>query len=122
MRTYLITYDLAQPTRNKHVLAHEIMTLGARWARPLEQTWYVSSDDAEGDIEARLSGLLDADDGLLIQAVDDAAVLTNTSLRWFRQRRAALEIEAGSNVVAFPVIGRPPVQEDQPELPLAHAS
>lgn len=120
MRTYLITYDLAHPSRNKHVLAQQIMTLGARWARPLEQTWYVASDDAETVLEARLSGLLDADDGLLIQAVDDAAVLTNASLRWFRQRRPALDIAAGSNVVAFPATASQPAA--QPELPFACAS
>ncbi|MEW5964819.1 MAG: hypothetical protein AB1749_14810 [Pseudomonadota bacterium] len=120
MRTYLITYDLAHPHRNKHVLAQEIMTLGARWARPLEQTWYVSSHDSEAAMESRLAGLLDADDGLLIQAVDEDAVLTNTSLRWFRQRRTPLDIAAGSNVVAFPTPVAAPA--DEPELPLACAS
>ena len=71
-------------------------------------------------MQARLSGLLAADDGLLIQAVDDAAVLTNTALRWFRQRRAPLDIAAGSNVVAFPASPAQPAA--QPELPLAYAS
>ncbi len=122
MRTYLITYDLAHPHRNKHVVAQEIMTLGARWARPLEQTWYVSSNDSEATMESRLAGLLDADDGLLIQAVDEDAVLTNTSLRWFRQRRAPLDIAAGSNVVAFPAPAPVAAPTDEPELPLAYAS
>lgn len=119
MRTFLISYDLAKPTRNKHVIAQEIMSLGERWARPLEQTWYVSTDTGEEGIEARLAGLLDADDGLLVQAVEDKAVLTNTSLRWFRQRRAALEITEGSNIIPFPMPPAPP--SDQPELPFAEA-
>ncbi len=116
MRTYLISYDLARPLRNKHVIAQEIMTLGERWARPLEQTWYVSAYDKPEAIEARLAALLDTDDGLLIQQVEDEAVLTNTSLRWFRQRRPGLDLE-GTNVIAFPA--PPPAQ---PELPFARAS
>jgi hypothetical protein len=119
MRTLLISYDLAKPNRNKHVLAQEIMSLGDGWARPLDQTWFVRSDLDEREIEARLSGLLDADDGLLIQAVADAAVLTNTSLRWFRQRRPGLDLDARGNVIAFP---SPEVPAAQPELPFARAS
>ena len=102
MRTLIISYDLANPHRNKHVLAQQIMALGESWARPLEQTWYVRTERARSTIEAQLAGLLEADDGLLIQAVEDDAVLTNTALRWFRQRRPSVEIGEGSNVIAFP--------------------
>jgi len=91
MRTLIISYDLAQPHRNKHVLAQQIMALGQSWARPLEQTWYVRTDAREDQIEAQLRGHLDPDDGLLIQATKDEAVLTNTALRWFRQRRAGID-------------------------------
>ncbi len=118
MRTFLISYDLAHPNRNKHVLATAIMSLGTSWARPLEQTWYVRADVAEIDIEHRLSGLLEGDDGLVVQAVHDDAQLTNTSLRWFRQRRTPFDIEASTNVIAFPVLGTLPAQA---ELPLAQA-
>ena len=31
MRTYLISYDLAKPNRNQHVLAQVIMGLGDKW-------------------------------------------------------------------------------------------
>lgn len=120
MRTFLISYDLAKPNRNKHVLAQEIMGLGERWARPLESTWYVSSHEREADIESKLSGLLDTDDGLLIQAVEDEAILTNTSLRWFRQRRSPVDFAAGTNVLAFPM--PPAAPPAQAELPLAQAS
>jgi hypothetical protein len=68
MRTLIISYDLAQPHRNKHILAHHIMAIGNSWARPLEQTWYVRTDASEEEIEAQLRGALDPDDGLLIQA------------------------------------------------------
>ena len=84
MRTLIISYDLAQPHRNKHILAHHIMAIGNSWARPLEQTWYVRTNALEEEIEAQLRGALDPDDGLLIQATRDEAVLTNTALRWFR--------------------------------------
>lgn len=120
MRTLLISYDLAKPNRNKHVIAQEIMGLGQSWARPLEQTWYVRSDVREEDVQTRLAALLDVDDGLLIQAVKEDAVLTNASLRWFRQRRAPIDMTEGSNVVAFPAPPAPP--EDQAELPFARAS
>lgn len=119
MRTFLISYDLAHASRNRHVLAQLIMTLGARWARPLEQTWYVTADTSVEEIEAKLSSALDSDDGMLIQAVEDKAVLTNTALRWFRQRQAPIEIAADSNVIPFPAPATPP--SDEPELPFAEA-
>jgi len=119
MRTLIISYDLANPHRNKHVLAQQIMALGESWARPLEQTWYIRTDVREETVEGKLSGLLEAEDGLLIQAVEDDAVLTNTALRWFRRRRPTVEIAEGSNVVAFPAAAVEP--DEQPELPLAAA-
>jgi len=119
MRTLIISYDLAQPHRNKHVLAQQIMTLGQSWARPLEQTWYVRTDAREEQIEAQLRGLLDPEDGLLIQATKDEAVMTNTALRWFRQRRAGIEMGGDTNVIAFPM--PQPLEDDQQELPLALA-
>ena len=118
MRTLIISYDLANPHRNKHALAQEIMAAGRSWARPLDQTWYMKTDEREEAIEARLSALLTADDGLLIQEVKEDAVLTNTALRWFRQRRTAFDITDDTNVVAFPVPAGP---DTQPELPLATA-
>lgn len=117
MRTFLISYDLARPARNKHAMATIIMSLGSAWARPLEQTWYLRSDLAEGEIEGRLSSLLDDEDGLIVQSVAEQAVMTNTQLRWFRQRRPAFELETGGNVVAFPSVPSAPAA--QAELPLA---
>ena len=71
-------------------------------------------------VDALCRALLDPDDGLLIQAVKDDAVLTNAALRWFRQRQAGVEIGADTNVIAFPVV--PPfAPTEQPELPLAAA-
>jgi hypothetical protein len=119
MRTLIISYDLAHPHHNKHVLAQQIMALGEAWARPLEQTWYIRTDVREETVEGKLSGLLEAEDGLLIQAVEDDAVLTNTALRWFRRRRPTVEIAEGSNVIAFPAPSAEP--DAQPELPLAQA-
>jgi hypothetical protein len=118
MRTFLIAYDLAIPNRNKHVLANAIMALGQSWARPLEQTWFIRADMSEADIEAKLSELLDGDDGLIVQPASEIGSLTNTSLRWFRQRRSTLDFDAATNVVAFPL---PPVNSAQSELPLSRA-
>ena len=119
MRTFLISYDLARPARSKHAIATAIMCLGSSWARPLEHTWYMRGEVSEREIEARLAGLLDDEDGLIVQEVSEDAVLTNTQLRWFRQRRPAFELDAGSNVVAFPTV--PAAPGAQPELPLAAA-
>lgn len=116
MRTFLISYDLAT-TRNKHVLATEIMSIGQSWARPLDQTWYVRADLDEVDVEAKLARFLDDDDGLLVQSVSEEAVMTNTALRWFRQRRS--EVPAQANVIAFPAPAAPPAA--QSELPFAEA-
>jgi hypothetical protein len=98
MRTYLITYDAAAPSR--HAIASAIMGLGEAWARPLDATWYVQSGERASALEQRLRALLDGEDGLLIQHVEEGAVLLNTALRWFKKRRQ--EASAASNVVAFP--------------------
>jgi hypothetical protein len=119
MRTYLISYDLAKPARNQHVLAQVIMSLGDKWARPLASTWYVNSDRDEVELETELKDLLGEEDGLLIQAVKREAVMTNTSIRWFRQRRSALDFMPDTNIIAFPT---PPAAEPaEPELPFAEA-
>jgi hypothetical protein len=119
MRTYLISYDLAKPHLTKHVVAQAIMSFGTSWARPLEQTWYVRTEDSEEAIEAWLARFIDSDDGLLIQGVKDEAVMTNTSLRWFKQRRAGIEVDEHTNVIAFPI---PAGQiSAQSELPFAMA-
>ena len=119
MRTFLIAYDLAAPNRNKHVLANAIMGLGQSWARPLENTWFVRADSNETDLEARLADLLDTDDGLVVQTIGEIGALTNTSLRWFRQRRTSVEIDGTTNVIAFPL---PTISSAQTELPLSRAS
>ncbi len=123
MRTYLVSYDLADPAFNRNALTSAIMMLGQSWARPLAQTWYVKSDLVEGDIESILRELLQHDDGLIVQAVDDEARLAGTSMRWFRQRPLLQELPE-NNVVAFPVVTEPPAPAgaESVELPLAEAS
>lgn len=117
MRAYLIAYDLANPHRNKHALATQIMAIGASWARPLEQTWLVRGDLTERDIELCLAPLLEPEDGLMVQSVEEPAQLVGTSLRWFRHRRPGYDLEAGANVIAFPAPEAEPPR--QSELPLA---
>lgn len=117
MRLFLISYDLGRSRHNKHEIATAIMNLSEAWARPLETTWYVRTDLSEDDIQTELSWLLDPEDGLIVQAVSEAALLVNTSLRWFRRRRAAAE--ALSNIFAFPLDA--PTAVAQPELQLAQA-
>ena len=70
------------------------------------QTWYVRTDLGEEDIESLLRGLLQADDGLIIQSVDDEARLAGTRMRWFRQR-PLLQDGVATNIVAFPVVTVP---------------
>ena len=121
MRTYLISYDLAKPTRNQHVLAQLIMGLGEKWARPLANTWYVTSDREEVELESELREILDEEDGLLIQATKRDAVLTNTSLRWFKQRRPGMDLAPDGNIIAFPAPLACPQEPAEPELPFAKA-
>jgi hypothetical protein len=99
MRTYLITYDIANPAR--HGLASAIMQLGEAWARPLENAWYVQTSARPGSLEQHLKDYLEGDDGLVIQQVEANAVLLNTALRWFRKRRQDIPVDT-ANVVAFP--------------------
>jgi hypothetical protein len=110
MRTFLVSYDLAKPQLNQPYLAEAIMSLGAAWARPLENVWYLRAEETQTEIEIRLARLLDEHDGLIIQETRGDARMLNTGLRWFRRRRGTLAVsppeDAASNVVAFPA-GRP---------------
>ncbi len=116
MRTFLISYDLAQPAKNKTALCSTIMMLGQSWARPLDQTWYIKADMEDCDIENVLNGLLQDDDGLLVQCVEHDAMMANTQLRWFKQRAQPLA-SVETNVIAFPVI--PEVAITDADLALA---
>ena len=98
MRTYLITIDPAAP--NRHRIFQTIMQLGDAWARPMETTWYVQSDERPGSLEQRLGHQLEAGTGFLIQQVETAALLRNTAVHWFRKRRTTET--ASDNVIAFP--------------------
>ncbi len=101
MRTYLVAYDLTRPHLNQCYLAEAIMSLGVAWARPLDTVWYVRVEGAENGIEGRLGRLLDENDGLIVQETKGEAALANTSLRWFRPRRAAT---SGSDALAAPTV------------------
>jgi hypothetical protein len=103
MRTFLVSYDLANPGMNQPYLTDAIMSLGEAWARPLANVWYLRTDSEQSMIEGRLARLLDEHDGLLVQAVREEAAFRNTGLRWFRRRRRDGDAEA-SNVVAFPAL------------------
>ena len=103
MRTFLVSYDLANPAMNQPYLTDAIMSLGEAWARPLANVWYLRTDGEQTMIEGRLARLLDEHDGLLIQAVREEATFRNTGLRWFRRRRRDGEADA-SNVLAFPAL------------------
>jgi hypothetical protein len=122
MRTYLISYDLAKPHLTKHIIARAIMALGESWARPLEQTWYVRSEESQETLESRIARHLESEDGLLIQAVKGEALLANTQLRWFRQRQGGVETGGETNIIAFPFPAPIPMVTDEPELPFAKAS
>lgn len=119
MRTYLISYDLAKPHLKKHVMAQAVMALGETWARPLESTWYVRTDEAPEMLESRLTRHLDEEDGLLIQGVKGDALMANTALRWFRQRQGGIDVAEHDNVIAFPFPAPVPMPTDEPELPFA---
>ncbi|MBS0240982.1 MAG: hypothetical protein JSS20_02310 [Proteobacteria bacterium] len=105
-RTLLIAYDLARPEQTRPQLADAVMSLGEAWARPLETVWLVRTRLAPEAVEAKLSELLDSDDGLMVQEARGEAQFVNTGARWFRPKRqaasAALETAA---VLAFPQDG-----------------
>lgn len=133
MRTFLVSYDLAQPDANKPQIVEEIMAMGQAWARPLDNMWYVRAEETRSEIEARISRYLGCDDGLVIQEARGEAAFLNTGLRWFRQRCPdAAVADAGavgpSNVIAFPAPVQaevPAIEDMEPELefiPLRAAS
>jgi len=112
MRTFLVSYDLANPAMNQPDLADAIMALGEAWARPLANVWYLRTDGSQEAIEGRLARLLDEHDGLLVQAVREEAAFRNTGLRWFRRRRREDEA-AASNVVAFRTPAEASIQQGE---------
>lgn len=116
MRLFLIAYDLARSSPHKHAIATAIMNLSQAWARPLETTWYVRSESSEGEIQHSLAGLLDPEDGLIVQPVSEGAAMANTALRWFRRRRS--DADHTDNVIAFPAGSAAPIF---PSVPLAEA-
>lgn len=97
MRTFLVAYDLTRRNDHRPAIADAIMRSAEHWARPLDNVWYLRTAASSADIERQLAGLIGEDDGLLVQEARGEAVLSNTSLRWFRRRRDS------SNVVPFPV-------------------
>ena len=109
MRTFLVAYALTRPELNQPYLAEAIMNLGAAWARPLDNLWYVRMDGTEKSIEGRLGRLLDTTDGLVVQEARGDAAMANTGLHWFRPRRSgsagtapAEEHTVSATLVAFP--------------------
>ena len=92
MPTLLIAYDLAGP-QAATPLADAIMSLGARWARPLASVWYVETSASAAEVEATLIDFLQDDDGLLVQQAFGHAALANTMLRWTPAR---IQPDAGS--------------------------
>jgi hypothetical protein len=112
MRTFLVSYDLANPAMNQPYLTDAIMSLGEAWARPLANVWYLRTEGEQSMIEGRLARLLDEHDGLLVQAVREEAAFRNTGLRWFRRRRREGEADA-SNVLAFPALPEAAIDSEQ---------
>jgi hypothetical protein len=129
MRTFLVSYDLAQPAVNKPQIVEAIMSLGQAWARPLDNVWYLRAEETRAELEAHISRLLGGDDGLVIQEARGEAAFLNTGLRWFRQRKRDVVVaeeasETANNVIAFPTPVET-IEEDEPEqemLPLRAAS
>ncbi|MEM9028385.1 MAG: hypothetical protein AAGC70_08450 [Pseudomonadota bacterium] len=97
MTTFLISYDLADPSRNKQTITSHIMAIGEAWARPLDQTWYVRCAGEAANIEAEITSHLCDEDGLIVQEVGEDVVFANTALRWFRRRPMATA-DAGDHV------------------------
>jgi hypothetical protein len=112
MRTFLVSYDLANPAMNQPYLTDAIMSLGEAWARPLANVWYLRTEGEQSMIEGRLARLLDEHDGLLVQAVREEAAFRNTGLRWFRRRRREGEADA-SNVLVFPALPEAAIDSEQ---------
>lgn len=97
MRTYLISYDLSDPSANRDWVTSRIMAIGEAWARPLSQTWYVRCDRGADEIESDLQQGLGDDDGLVVQAAGEDLALANTALRWFRRRGIAVGTAEGAD-------------------------
>jgi hypothetical protein len=78
-----IAYDIADDTTAAAVTT-TLKALGSRYARPLASVWYVDTALSVEAVIARLEPLLAEDDGVIVQAVDGDAAVSNTVLRWMR--------------------------------------
>jgi hypothetical protein len=92
MSTLLIAYDLSDAASVNGPLAAAIMRLGSRWARPLSTLWFIETAATPADIEAALAPWIDAEDGLVVQAVAGEAALANTVVRWTNRRMVATDL------------------------------
>ncbi len=95
MTILLIAYDL-EKVETSRTVSKVIRAIGARWARPLANVWFVDTELVPADVEARLSPLLGIDDGLMVQKVDCEAVGYNTSMRWTPNSKPAAVVGASS--------------------------
>jgi hypothetical protein len=106
-RTLLVAYDLPVSSETRPRIADALMSIGEAWARPLDTVWMLRTSLTAEALEDRLSPLLAADDGLMVQEARGEAAFANTGLRWFRpRRRVASEALATAALLAFPDTAR----------------
>jgi hypothetical protein len=68
MAVYLISYDLIPPGQ-KYNRVHTTIKSYGTWAKPLESTWFVKSNENVQDVRGKVLNVLDANDKLLVVEV-----------------------------------------------------
>lgn len=92
MKTFIITYDLRQPSRNYSSLYESIKLLAGpnNWQHPLESVWIISVDDIDSnDIFKYIHKEMDTDDGLFIVEIseqDRQGWLPKSFWEWMKTR------------------------------------
>lgn len=68
MAVYLISYDLITPGQ-KYEKVHALIKSYGTWAKPLESTWLVKTNETVQDVRGKVLNALDKNDKLLVVEV-----------------------------------------------------
>lgn len=71
MKTYSITYDLGNPTRDYEGVAAAIKSIANGFCRPTQSQWIVNSAQSAAQIRDVVGRKIDSDDKLFVTEVGD---------------------------------------------------
>lgn len=87
MKTFLISYDLNNKSKDYNVL-HDEIKKSITWWHYLESVWIITANDTLNSLRTRLQNVLDDDDNLLVIEIDSGRAdgwLPTDAWEWLRK-------------------------------------